>query len=115
MGDSYDILPDLHPYSVLHQPDLYSTSDLGYRDSAVLSPTIDALAKGGVRLSSHYVHNWCAPSRAMLMTGRQFELHIGQTGGGGTGHTNGVPLNLTFLPEALKQANYKTAFLGKCE
>lgn len=49
----------------------------------------------------------------MLLTGRQFELHVGETGGGGTGHTNGVPLNFTLLPAALKKANYKTVFFGK--
>ena len=92
------------------------TSDLGYGNAngttPPLTPHIDTLARAGVRLSAHYVHNWCAPSRAMLMTGRNF-LHIGATGGGGEGNTNGVPLELPMLPEALHRAGYNCSFLGK--
>lgn len=49
----------------------------------------------------------------MLMTGRYYDVHIGQTGGGGEGNTNGVPLGFTLIPQALQTAGYHTYFLGK--
>jgi arylsulfatase A-like enzyme len=49
----------------------------------------------------------------MLMTGRYFALHVGDTGGGGLSGTNGVPLAFTFIPMALQSAGYHTYFLGK--
>jgi arylsulfatase A-like enzyme len=48
----------------------------------------------------------------MIMTGR-YQLHYATTGGGGSGHTNGVPLNFTLLPEALASASYTSTFIGK--
>jgi hypothetical protein len=42
----------------------------------------------------------------MLMTGRYYDVHVGQTGGGGAGNTNGVPLAFTLLPQALQTAGY---------
>ena len=109
--------PPRRPHIVYILGDDVGSSDVGYHgqlvaDFAVKTPTIDKLAAAGVKLSAHYVRNWCAPTRAMILTGR-YELHYAQTGGGGTGHTNGVPLNFTLLPEALQQAGYRTAFLGK--
>lgn len=93
------------------------SADVGYHgqlaaDFAVKTPTLDRLSAAGVRLSAHYVRNWCAPTRAMIMTSR-YELHFAQTGGGGAGHTNGVPVNFTLLPEALRRANYTTYGFGK--
>ena len=105
------------PHIVYVLGDDVGTADVGYQgqlaaDFAAKTPTIDKLAAAGVKLSAHYVRNWCAPTRAMVLTGR-YELHYAQTGGGGTGHTNGVPLNFTLLPEALATAGYTSAFLGK--
>lgn len=93
------------------------SADVGYNgqlaaDFAVKTPTLDKLSAAGVKLSAHYVRNWCAPTRAMIMTSR-YELHFAQTGGGGTGHTNGVPVNFTLLPEALRRANYTSYGFGK--
>lgn len=48
----------------------------------------------------------------MILSGR-YQLHYDTTGGGGTGHTNGLPLNFTLLPEAMRSAGYTTSFLGK--
>lgn len=52
-------------------------SDVNYTSggrSSVPTPHLDRLAAGGVRLSSHYVHPTCTPSRAALMTGRASHL-----------------------------------------
>ena len=40
-------------------------------------------------------------------------LHVGTTGGGGSGKTNGVPLSFPLLPEALNSAGYVSSWLGK--
>eukprot|EP00039_Didymoeca_costata_P016945 m.308991 g.308991 ORF g.308991 m.308991 type:complete len:558 (+) comp16473_c0_seq28:159-1832(+) len=106
----------VRPHVVLFFGDDVGTSDIGYGNSngttQPLTPTIDSLAQQGVRLSAHYVFNWCAPSRGMLMTGR-YVLHYGSTGGGGMGNMNGLPLNFTLLPEALNKAGYNSSFIGK--
>ncbi|MCA9165842.1 MAG: sulfatase-like hydrolase/transferase, partial [Planctomycetales bacterium] len=50
--------------------------DLGYSDCGfngggeISTPNIDALAKQGAVLESHYVQPICSPTRAALMTGR---------------------------------------------
>eukprot|EP01043_Picozoa_sp_COSAG02_P066800 COSAG02_NODE_10515_length_1924_cov_2.191233_2_plen_127_part_01 len=98
----------VRPHLVMVLGDDVGSADVGYNgqlvaDFAVKTPTLDRLSAAGLKLSAHYVRNWCAPTRAMIMTSR-YELHFAQTGGGGTGHTNGVPLNFTLLPEALRTA-----------
>ena len=44
--------------------------DVGYHGSDILTPNIDALAKGGARLEQFYAQPMCTPTRAALMTGR---------------------------------------------
>lgn len=105
------------PNIVMVLGDDVGSADVGYSgqlvtDFSVKTPTLDKLANAGVKLSAHYVRNWCAPTRAMIMTSR-YELHFAQTGGGGTGHTNGVPVNFTLLPEALRSAGYTSYGIGK--
>ena len=54
------------------------TDDLGWNfpgyhhgEQGVLhTPTLDALAAGGVRLESSYMYKYCSPSRGSLLTGR---------------------------------------------
>lgn len=107
------------PHIVMVLGDDVGSADVGYHGQppattglAAQTPVIDRLARTGVRLSSHYVRNWCAPTRAMILSGR-YQLHYDKTGGGGTGHTNGLPLNFTLLPEALAKEGYVSAFIGK--
>src|SRR5437764_9358043 len=52
--------------------------DVGYHGSDVRTPTLDRLAKAGVRLERHYVYPTCSPTRAGLLTGRnpsRFGIH----------------------------------------
>jgi hypothetical protein len=109
----------LRPHIVMVLGDDVGTSDVGWHGQppettglAAKTPTLDRLASHGVKLSSHYVRNWCAPTRAMILSGR-YQLHYDTTGGGGVGHTNGLPLNFTLLPEALSRVGYTCSFLGK--
>lgn len=95
--------------------------DLGYGDigaygqTKIRTPTLDRLAREGMRFTQHYSGNAvCAPSRCVLMTG----LH--------PGHAfirdnramkpegqHPIPLETITLPKLLKQAGYATGGFGK--
>ena len=88
-------------------------ADLGYRGSDIKSPNIDKLATGGVRLESFYGMMVCTPSRAALMTGR-YPMRYGlQTLVIFPSHTYGLATDERTLPQALKEAGYYTALIGK--
>lgn len=57
------------PNIVVIVADDLGNADLGYRGSAIKTPHLDALARGGVRLESYYGLPVCTPARAALMTG----------------------------------------------
>ncbi|CAN0379579.1 unnamed protein product, partial [Pylaiella littoralis] len=46
--------------------------DIGYQstDLSDLTPNMDALAAGGIKLSNYYSQPICTPGRGSLMTGR---------------------------------------------
>jgi arylsulfatase A-like enzyme len=88
-------------------------ADLGYRGSDIKTPNIDQLAKGGVQLESFHGMPVCTPARAALMTGR-YPMRYGlQTLVIFPNHTYGLPTDERTLPQALKQAGYSTAMVGK--
>ena len=101
------------PNIVIILADDLGNADLGYRGSKIRTPNIDALANTGVRLESFYGMPLCTPARAALMTGR-YPMRTGlQTFVIFPGHTYGLPTEETTLPQALKEAGYKTAMVGK--
>ena len=88
-------------------------ADLGYRGGEIKTPNIDALAKEGVRLESFYGMPVCTPARAALMTGRYPMRHGLQTLVIFPSHTYGLPTDERTLPQALKEAGYRTSMVGK--
>lgn len=87
--------------------------DVGFHGSDIRTPNLDKLAAGGVRLEQCYAQPMCTPSRAALLTGR-YPLRYGlQTGVIPTGATYGLPTDEWLLPQALKDAGYATAIIGK--
>jgi arylsulfatase A-like enzyme len=87
--------------------------DIGFHGSDIRTPQIDKLASGGARLESFYTMSLCTPSRASFMTGR-YPLRYGlQTGVILAGQTYGLPTDEYLLPQALKDAGYATAMVGK--
>ena len=95
-------------------------SDLGYKQAMYNisgplfpTPTIDALALGGVRLESYYVHALCSPSRGAFLSGR----YAYTTGGNSEVIVNGVPdqlpTNIRTIASLAKLANASTAAFGK--
>ncbi|MCB0564548.1 MAG: sulfatase-like hydrolase/transferase, partial [Phaeodactylibacter sp.] len=79
-----------------------------YGSQLIATPHIDRLAKEGALFENSFVTNSiCAPSRAVLLTGKY-------------SHLNGVRDNRdtfdgaqTTLPKLLQQAGYYTAIVGK--
>lgn len=95
-------------------------SDLGCFGGELATPTIDLLAKKGLRYSSFYTSSQCSPSRASLMTG----LHPHQTGlgsiatlkpeaGRGPAYEGHLNDSCATLAEILKSVGYSTWMIGK--
>jgi arylsulfatase A-like enzyme len=113
------------------RPDLIFivADDLGYADLGCyggreaefgpVSPVIDRLAAGGLRLTQGYSNApVCSPTRFAMMTGRwQYRLRgaaeepINSRSRGSA--TLGLPPEVPSLPSRLRQAGYRTALVGK--
>jgi len=79
-----------------------------YDSSLVKTPGIDRLANEGIRFENSYVTNSiCAPSRAVLLTGKYSHIN-GKRDNGDTFD----PDQMTF-PKLLQEAGYQTAVYGK--
>ena len=95
-------------------------ADLGcYGGRAPVSPVLDRLAAGGLRLTQGYANSpVCSPTRFALMTARyQYRLRgaaeepINSKSRGST--TLGLPPEHPTLPSLLRAAGYRTALAGK--
>ncbi|MHC4395982.1 MAG: sulfatase-like hydrolase/transferase [Planctomycetota bacterium] len=108
----------------VHRPNvlMFLTDDQGTLDSNcygskdLYTPTMDNLAKNGVRFTQAYAHIVCCPTRALLLTGR----HPQRSGVNSWAQSNpktkkGINMDLEelTLAEALKHAGYRTAIFGK--
>lgn len=87
--------------------------DAGFHGSDIPTPNLDRLAKDGAQLEQFYTQPMCTPTRAALMTGRypmRYGLQTGVIPGAGT---YGLPTDEYLLPQALHDAGYRTALVGK--
>lgn len=91
-------------------------SDIGSFGSEIKTPNLDALAKGGLRMTQFYNASRCCPTRASLLTG----LYPHQAGVGQMVDNMGYPSYQGYLnkssvtiAEALKSAGYRTLMAGK--
>ena len=91
--------------------------DVGYGDLScyghptIQTPNLDRLAADGIRLTSFYSAPSCVPARTQLMLGvYPPRVNLGRTGSGGKG---GIPADRVTLAQALKNAGYRTAMMGK--
>ena len=92
--------------------------DLGYNDVAfngskeIKTPNLDKLAHDGTILKSFYAQPLCSTSRASLLTGR-YPCHTGIYSVVRPDVPWGLPLEERTLAQALKEAGYETAIVGK--
>lgn len=101
------------PNFIFIMADDLGNADLGYRGSDIKTPNIDKLAQSGVRCESFYGMPVCTPARAAFMTGR-YPMRYGlQTLVIFPSHTYGLPIEERTLPQALKEAGYRTLMVGK--
>ncbi|MBC8868292.1 MAG: sulfatase-like hydrolase/transferase, partial [Planctomycetes bacterium] len=79
----------------------------------VRTPSIDRLAREGVRFQSAYIGTWCMPSRATLLTGHhQFGVQSMRMEGPYPGSVYD-PEQCPFWPRVFREHGYTTAHIGK--
>jgi arylsulfatase A-like enzyme len=87
--------------------------DVGYHGSSIRTPAIDRLAREGARLEHFYVQPYSTQTRAAVLTGR-YPMRYGlQTMQIQWFSEFGLPAVERTLPQALKEAGYRTALIGK--
>jgi arylsulfatase A-like enzyme len=87
--------------------------DVGFDGSDIKTPNLDKLAAGGTKLEQFYAQPMCTPTRAALMTGRYPFRYGLQTAVIPAGAKYGLATDEWLLPQALKEAGYTTAIIGK--
>jgi arylsulfatase len=104
------------PNVVLVVADDLGFSDPGCYGGEIRTPTIDRLAREGVRLSQFYTSARCSPSRASLLTG----LHPQQVGLGiltnddrPRGYPGSLAAGCITVAEILRGHDYATGLVGK--
>ncbi|KIC07662.1 arylsulfatase [Leisingera sp. ANG-M1] len=104
------------PNVILILADDMGFADLGCTGSEIRTPSINALARGGVLLSAMYNCARCCPTRASLLTG----LYPHNAGVGHMGANLGTPAYQGFLrndsatiAEHLRASGYATLMSGK--
>jgi arylsulfatase A-like enzyme len=102
------------PNIVFLLADDLGSADVGFNGSKdIRTPNLDRLAASGARLAQFYVQPVCSPTRAALMTGRYPMRHGLQVGVVRPWAQYGLPLQERLLPQALRDAGYTTAIVGK--
>lgn len=91
--------------------------DLGFYDAGFANPTaaaysqnITQLAKEGIRLTHHYTHWHCSPTRRSFLSGR-LPIHHGEQLSANSG--DDIDLRMTWISAKLKGRGYQTYWFGK--
>ncbi|MDA7881961.1 arylsulfatase [Akkermansiaceae bacterium] len=88
-------------------------ADVGFTGSKdIKTPNIDALAKSGTILTSHYAQPVCSPTRAAFLTGR-YPTSTGVYQVMNSRNTWPLSVEERTLASALRETGYKTAIFGK--
>lgn len=94
------------------------SDDQGYADNGFMgskeirTPNLDRLAEAGTVLTSYYVQPLCSPTRSTLMTGR-WPVRTGVYMVVRPNAPWGLKLEERTLAQALREAGYETAIVGK--
>jgi len=101
---------------------LIMTDDVGYGASSTFggpipTPTMDRLAKEGLRFTEFHTTALCSPTRAALITGRNHHSDatgvITEMATGYPGYNSLMPKSSGSIGEVLRQNGYNTAWFGK--
>jgi arylsulfatase A-like enzyme len=101
---------------------LILTDDVGFGASSTFggpipTPTMDRLAKSGLRFTQFHTTALCSPTRAALLSGRNHHSAatgvIMEAGTGFPGYNSLMPKSCGTFAEVLKQNGYNTAWYGK--
>jgi arylsulfatase A-like enzyme len=96
--------------------------DVGFGASSTFggpcqTPTLDRLAKNGLRYTQFHTTALCSPTRAALLTGRNHHsVHTGtimEMGTGFPGYDTLMEKDTAMIAEILKQKGWNTAWFGK--
>jgi arylsulfatase A-like enzyme len=85
--------------------------DVGYHAPELRTPHIDALAREGVELDTHYVQPQCTPTRVALLTGRypsRFGPHCTTAS-----NERALPPGTPTMASMFQDLGYETALVGK--
>jgi arylsulfatase A-like enzyme len=101
---------------------LILTDDVGFGASSTFggpipTPTMDQLAKNGLRYTQFHTTALCSPTRAALLTGRNHHSNatgvIMELATGFPGYNSLMPKSNGTFAEILRQKGYNTAWYGK--
>jgi arylsulfatase A-like enzyme len=112
------VAADRPPNIIVILADDLGWADLGHDGSKIDTPSLDRLAKEGVKLKRFYSSApMCSPTRAALMTGR-YPHSVGVPELASPTARGNVPVlaldhQATTIPEALKPAGYRSVIVGK--
>ena len=96
--------------------------DMGFGQSSAFGgpihmPTLDRLAKGGLKYNKFHTTALCSPTRAALLSGRNHHVNnmgsVTETATGFPGQTGQRPNSVAPLAEMLRLNGYSTAAFGK--
>lgn len=92
---------------------LIMLDDFGYNDLALNNgsdsptPTLDQIAREGIRFTRHYTETTCTPSRVALLTGRYAAR------AGAHPDLSGIDHEILTLPDVLRENGYTNYMIGK--
>ncbi len=112
---------DDRPNVLLIVADDMGYSDIGSFGGEISTPTLDALAEEGVRLTNFHVLPSCSPTRSVLLSGvDNHQAGLGTMGEFKTpemedypGYAGYLNFEVAALPEVLRANGYKTYMAGK--
>ena len=111
---------DTRPNILLIVADDLGYADLGSFGSSIQTPSIDALAAQGIRFTQFHTAPYCAPTRAMLLSGNNNHVAgMARQGRDGLldydvpGYENSLSDRIVPFPQLLQAAGYHTYTVGK--